>query len=159
LEKVIMLRYEDLVNDQEKEMKRIFRFLGVEEKLYHHDVQTYNIRLEDYKIDARYKERFRMKYDDLNRPLNNARVNAWQSKLSGSEIAIIEAICGKLGSKLGYQPVKARSFPEVFFLRLKNLGKIWKANVNIRKERMTYALPLEMKLKRLKQAYERFGLG
>jgi hypothetical protein len=154
---VLLLRYEDLVSHPQRELSRIFQFTGVKEVEYRPQQKTADIDIDRIKIDERFKERFRKKYSDLNKPLNAERLRAWEKQLNDEEIALSEAICGKFAMKLGYQKVKNNSAFTNFLICLHHLPQLIMAYLNVKKDKLIYFLPPAIKLRRLENVYRKLG--
>ena len=156
--KVLLLRYEDLVVDSEREIKRMCEFLGVKSEDVNTGVtQEYKIDFSNYNIDSKYEERFKKKYSDLNRPLNSARLNSWETQLSPSEIQICDVMCSGFTAELGYNAfVKLNWFDKVK-VKISHLFSIMKAQMDVKKDFVIYYLPVNFKLKRLKKHYTDLG--
>ena len=81
-ERVLEVRFEDLVRDPEAQLTRICRFLGV----------GFDAAMLDYSRDSSYE-----------RP-DAALAESWRRKMSASEIALAEARLGGLLAARGYPP-------------------------------------------------------
>jgi hypothetical protein len=157
-EDVILVRYEDLITNTEEQILRIYKFLGVEVKMYNTDPEAGKINVDHYSIDERFKERFVKKYSDLNKPLNPARLSAWKEQLDEVEISICESFCGNLATKLMYDELQKLNYFKKLSYRLKYLKSILNANLDVYKDKLIFYMPLLYKLKRLKNAYRKLGL-
>lgn len=156
--KVLLLKYEDLVVNSQKEIERICEFLGVKsEDIDTGSGQEYKVNLSDYNIDVKHEERFRKKYSDLNKPLNSARLNSWETQLSSEEIKICDALCSDFASQLGYQHFYKLSSLEKLSIKFKHFFAIAKAYIDVKKDFLIYYLPVELKLKRLRKIYSDLG--
>ncbi len=149
--KVLLVKYEDLVTDTEKQMKAIFGFLGLDPVTDTANTQYAEVKEAEHSIPAGHEARFKKKYDDLNRPVNVDRIDAWKTGLTEEEITACNSICGDLGKEFGYLPglkTKPASTYMSFYL---------KAKKEVMKERFIYSLGPETKLKRLKKVYTTLG--
>lgn len=157
--KVLLLRYEDLVTKPGSELKKICRFLGVEEDLdLTAPAVAYNVAHAQNSILPKYKDRFEKKYTDLNKALNADRLYAWKTGLTMEEIAACDAICGPFASRFGYMPAKAQSFQRRLSLRLRHLPAYLKALLSVRKELLIYYASPSLKLWRLRSLFKSMGL-
>jgi len=153
-DKVLLLKYEDLVVDSEKEIKRICDFLGVKSEDINTGItQEYKIDFSNYNIDSKYEERFKKKYSDLNRPLNSARLNSWETQLSSAEIKICDVMCSDFSMDLGYKPFFKLNWLDKLMIKTAYVFSIIKAVIDVKKEFVIYYLPVKFKLKRLKKHY------
>ena len=92
------LRYEDLVQQPEKEMIAICHFLGIN---YHSSMLEY-YKIKD-KVLKVYPEELVMKYhSSLFQPINADFINKWKQKLSPKEIEMADAIVGVQADEAGY---------------------------------------------------------
>ncbi len=152
-EKILLLKYEDLVADSAGQLKKIFSFLGVTNVALNTDESTQylEVKAEEHSIPAGHEERFKKKYNDLRKPVNKDRLDAWKSGLTAQEIIDCDSICGKLGKEFGYEPAgKTTSVAKYFSFYLK-------AKKEILKERLIYFLGPVTKLQRLKKVYTKIG--
>lgn len=144
-DKFFILRYEDLVSDPEREMRRMavfFQFDYDERMLRFYENVTKN---SFGKAASEKQERAFTKYSDLSKPVNTNRVNAWESELSSQEIFIIDAITSPVASAFGYHKYAAASGAFSSFKALK--GRV-KAKAGVLKDRLQSNLPLRLKLSR-----------
>lgn len=152
-DKVLMVKYEDLVEDNAGQLEKIFSFLGVEQLdfITNENSQYKGVKEEEYAIPEGHEERFRKKYSDLSKPVNKDRLAAWKTGLTKEEIIACDSICGKLGKEFGYKPEgKIESSSKYFSFYLK-------AKKEILKERLVYYMNPETKLQRLKKVYTKLG--
>jgi hypothetical protein len=156
--KVLCVRYEDLAAQPEKELKRICDFLNVDATI---DLITENKPLAKASkrpaIPEKFRKRFEKKYSDIDKPVNVERINSWQTQLSPLEIEICDALCSDFAKKLGYEEFKGMSALKKAFIRLKQSPFILKAHFSVQKELQIYRISPELKLKRLRQVYEKLG--
>jgi len=150
-DKVLLVKYEDLVENTEALSKKIFKFLKLDPSLAKDNTQYSRVNEGDYTIPQGHDARFRKKYEDLNKPVNKDRLDAWKSGLDTEEIIACESICGKLGNEFGYKTTGKTH------ARLNYLGFYLKARMEILKERLIYYLAPKTKLRRLKKVYTQRG--
>lgn len=149
--KVLLVRYEDLVENAEEQLKRIFVFLDLDPQASLQNRQYAEVKASEHVVPEGSEGRFRKKYDDLNRPVNKDRLDAWKTGLTEEEIIACNSICGELGKEFGYE-VNGKTHSQ-----WKYLSYYFRAKKEIRKERLIYYLNPETKLKRLKKVYTRLG--
>ncbi len=97
----LVLRYEDLVESPERELRRACALLGVEFDpamlAYHERDDTATLPSEDgWKALTR-------------EPLDQSRMGRWRSRLSTREAQAIERVCGKAMRLCGYEPEMPRA--------------------------------------------------
>lgn len=94
-ERVLRVRYEDLVLDTQRTLRRLCEFLGLE---YVSAMATGS------GFSPTHQARRRSRNQLVGRPPISSRVTAWQSQLDDREVEIFEALTGELLSQLGYEP-------------------------------------------------------
>lgn len=95
----IDLRYEDLVADPEAELKGIMAFLGED---YDPAQLRFHESGEAWRTDARNEAR-------LQSPITTRSLGRWRSRLSRSEVRLIEYAAGDMMRRRGYEPVTSAS--------------------------------------------------
>jgi len=103
--KVMILRYEDLVESPEKHSEKVLAFLNAD---IHQDLPSLLLPYQKkYKTEvaSNYQgiERMEKRFGDLAQPIHTDTIDKWKNGLSEHQIRIAEVICGKLGSEQGYQ--------------------------------------------------------
>jgi hypothetical protein len=148
-ENCLLVHYETLVNEPKNTLTNICNFLGLE---FEEHLLTAQVNHEiDANVESKKSKQFiKSHFSDLKKPIHGGNTDKWKTELSAEEIAICDAICAKEAAGLGYFPVseKQRSFHA---LRFFNYTKFLRAKFNVKKERLLYYFPLQLKLKRLKQ--------
>ena len=152
----IIVKYEDLVSQTEIELKRIFNFLKIENKIYPRIKSTAILDPKLYGIAPKYHERFYKKYGDLNKDVYPERKFSWKDALEKKEIACCESFCGKTGELFGYQKTQY-SLNYFFYLKLVYLKSLISAVINFSKDRIIYFISPQIKLNRLKKKYIEIG--
>ncbi|MFN5734489.1 MAG: sulfotransferase family protein [Flavobacteriales bacterium] len=105
-ERVLLVRYEDLVTNCDTEWNRIIDFLGLD------PFPNYKAALVPYQraYEAEVRNRFprakRMikRFGDLSKPINTEATERWREGLTRNEIEKCEALAGKRGLRYGYIP-------------------------------------------------------
>jgi len=102
----IEVKYEDLIDDAEKELKKICSYFGLkyetemldytDSKVIHKDTATES-NTKDISIDE-----FLKLHEGLTKKPDKSKIGAWKSSLSSDEIDIIWSICGVLAKEMGY---------------------------------------------------------
>lgn len=113
------LRYEDLSENPEQELKRICTFLNLE---YEPEVLGFNELVEEHIQDFfdKDKDKFMRFHNNLLNPVNKSAVGKWKKGLSMKEVQVCEYVAGKFGEKYGYKP------------SLKKIPALTKAKINFR---------------------------
>jgi len=98
-DRFILVRYEDIILDAGKELKRICDFLELpmcEEMLDYHKGRA-------HQIAQQYSW-----HQKLAIPPDASNLNEWKKQLAGKELELAEKICGRVGERWGY-PLSAMS--------------------------------------------------
>ncbi len=150
--KVLPIKYEDLVLNKEKELKKICAFLNlpIDEKIFENNIE-YKADLSGYKIPQQLKARFDKKYTELDNPINSDRINSWKTELTRDEIVLCDTICGGFSKKLGYAPHFSINPIKRFLLKIKSFRPLFMGYMDIKKEFLVYYISPKIKLKRLRE--------
>ncbi len=97
--RVIKLKYEDLITDSTKELKRIFEFLNLE----------YESKVEEFYKDSLTKENATTQHawNNLSKSVITDNSNKFKKELTDVEIQVIEKICFFEMKSLGYQLINS----------------------------------------------------
>ncbi len=153
----MVVKYEDLVSERHQTiMDEVVGFLEINSEIQSEKYFDFEAEITS-KVSSIEDEAKRIrtlkKYNDLSKPVNNSRVNAWKEQLSSDQIQICEHIAGIEGSLWGYQ----RSLPDS--IKTKLFIPIIKAKIRFaferNKERLLPYLPSNIKIARLKNTYHR----
>ncbi|MDD4603534.1 MAG: sulfotransferase [Bacteroidales bacterium] len=98
-DKYYILRYEDLVMDQEKTFRSLCDFLGID---YDPSVFDFHKRKEDT-LNTYGNETWEKFHGNLLKPINTGSMNTWQGKLTDQQVKMADQIAGKYADLLGYQ--------------------------------------------------------
>lgn len=127
--KILILRYEDLVQDTEKIIRQSCNFLQIpfQEAMLtpHQNLEKQAQTLQNTEVTARDKK----KIGELTKPINTSHLNAWKTRLTESEINTIETLCAQTGKLFGYQPSKQLSAADKLKVYLFNLPRLVLANI------------------------------
>lgn len=158
-EKVLLIRYEDLVRATDETLNTIFVFLDVEcinsQELRERERASYLEFEHDEKLKS--SVRIQKKYGDLAKPIFTNRTEKWKENLTAFEIETTEAICNEVGKKVGYFPIKNISSIRNFYLRLKNLILFMKIHITFQKDYFFYHLPIEYKVKKFENFVQKIN--
>lgn len=89
---LLTVRYEDLLEAPERELRRICAFLG---EAYHPEMLSFHKGQAAYPTDRRNE-------DNLRRPVLTENIQKWQSRMSARELRIFEALAGASLERYGY---------------------------------------------------------
>lgn len=94
-----ILRYEDLVSQQEKTVRSLCTFLGIE-----YDPEVFDFYRKKDEVSEQYGNTIWQQFhENLLKPVNTGRMNTWQDKLSDREVRMADQIAGKYAGRLEYQ--------------------------------------------------------
>ncbi|MCP4609802.1 MAG: sulfotransferase [Planctomycetes bacterium] len=121
-DKIIRVKYEDLVTSTENELKRICNFIGI----------TFSERMlmgDGFHVPDYTKEQHML----VGKPAQSDRIDGWKKELSTKEIEIFEYYAGRMLSMLDYDTLnknpKMPSFMKRLSLKIKDRLKSLKDNV------------------------------
>lgn len=145
-EKILLVKYEDLVHDSDNTTSRIYQFLGVEAIGVRETEIPVPENINDFLVQKRHEQRMIKKYSDLSKPINTERVESWKKELSSDEIAFCDRICGDFAAQFGYikHSFQAGERPAP----RKHLAETLSAIFDIEKDLLIYFLPIHYKMKR-----------
>jgi hypothetical protein len=95
-ERVLRVRYEDLVTDTELTLQQISRFLGLA-----YDPAMISEAAEGAGEYSRFYEAI---HANLNLPPTDRFISRWMERLTTDQIKIVEGMCGSLMTEIGYEP-------------------------------------------------------
>src|ERR1700756_2398303 len=157
-DKIFTIRYEDLVKNPDEELKKICRFLNV------NDAYMLTLGNEQYKnvsekIAAyeKHKHRFEKKYADLSKSINQDRLDSWKTELSTKEIEICDAICGNFSNKFGYATATKLTTFKKLIIQVPQIMYCLKAYISVYKEFIIFKISIPIKLNRLRKVYKKLG--
>ncbi len=157
-DKVLLLRYEDLVQDPDSSLQKVFSFLGIQDPepdlVYEEEL---SIGWQGPEAMQPHKAYFQKKYSDLSRPVNATRVDAWQTELSAAEINTCDAICSRLALSFSYKAHTNMSAFQKMICVLGNLPAVISAIFHFRKDQLSYYLPIRFKMKRFIRHHQVLG--
>lgn len=93
------VKYEDLVDDPEKEMMALCEFLGIR---YHAEMLDF-YKKEDEVFKVYPKEFITRYHANLVKQVNKSRSGIWKEKLSQKEIRLVDLAVGRTAEEAGYQ--------------------------------------------------------
>jgi hypothetical protein len=106
--KLLMIRYEDLVNDSKNTVMKVMNFI---EEEFQEDQLEYFKKAEAKKLAGLSKS-----WKNVENPIQNSSVGQFRKKLKKNEIAMIEFVCGDLMNRYEYikeLPEDAGTFTEL----------------------------------------------
>ena len=93
------VKYEDLVDDPDKEMMALCKFLGIR---YHAEMLDF-YKKEDEVFKVYPKEFITRYHANLVKQVNKSRSGIWRDKLTEKEIRLADLAVGKIAEQAGYQ--------------------------------------------------------
>jgi hypothetical protein len=158
-EKCIILRYEDLVENTEIQLQRIFKFLNVSndfsKEAWHKEQSAY--REFTFNPVLKNSPRAQKKYNDLSRPIFKERMEKWRVHLTPAEIEKIESLCGARGEAFGYYRVVNARFFRMIWKDLSLEIKRIPIHLQLFKDRLFYYFPIEFKVRRFEMYVEKIN--
>lgn len=111
-DRFFLLRYEDLVTEQEPTLRAICDFLGLP-----YDPSVFEFYKKKEELDKAYNnplvERF---HGSLMHPVNTGRMDLWKKELSPGEVRMADQIAGRYADRFGYNR-EHRSFNLLRYLK------------------------------------------
>ncbi|TRZ70618.1 MAG: sulfotransferase [Bacteroidetes bacterium] len=98
-DKYYILRYEDLVSDQESSFRSLCDFLGIA-----YDPSVFDFYKKKDEVVKQFSNTIWEKFhENLLKPVNTRRMNTWQDKLTNQQVRMADQIAGKYADRLGYE--------------------------------------------------------
>lgn len=115
-DKLLVVSYENMVQQTETTVRQACQFLGVP---FLPSMLSPHQRLTPQTPTESTDQRDQKRATDLARPINTNRLAAWETKLSATEISAAEILCAQTGKQFGYQPTQNISLGQrlLFYLR------------------------------------------
>ena len=148
---VLVVRYEDLVENKDKTLGNILEFLKVKPIIDTDEAQKERKTYMEYKLHDTTKgsERAQKKYNDLAKPIFKNRIDQWKVDLSSKEIRIADHFCSTLGKEFHYQS-EASNSSIGWETRFIAFYYILKVQLSYMKDVLTYYAPIQWKVNRFK---------
>ncbi len=156
-QKILLIKYEDLVAENDLTIQKIYDFLKLDiVTVSEKDNITFQANKDLPGVD-KHEKYLTKKYADLNRPINSDRINSWQTELSKKEIILCDSICGNFAKQFKYE--KYYKIPLATFILniFKNIFTITNSILDIEKDKILYYLPIHYKIKRLIKRHKILG--
>ena len=97
-ERILYLRYEDLVSRPKEEMQKIFSFLNIP-----YDESIFNFYETREAFEEKYsKEYVNRHHSHLFQPISTGRIGNWDKKLTRYNLKMIDAVTGRYAKRFGY---------------------------------------------------------
>lgn len=100
-DKYYILKYEDLVTNQEETFRSLCGFLGIS---YDPSVFEFHQKKEET-VNTYGNFIYEKFHENLMKPVNTGRMNTWQALLTEKEVRMADQVAGKYADKLGYERV------------------------------------------------------
>ena len=151
--KTLFIRYEDLVSNNEANIKKIFNFLDIP---FSKEILTPTASIltekelkEKYNyLSSEHIEVLKNKISAVNKPIYSGRLEKWKENLKPEDIAQCDVICSETGFQFGYEKFKGNTKASTF---LKWSTPYFRGKLSIVKQQILFTLPYGIKLWRLKQ--------
>jgi len=131
-EKILILKYEDLVRNPEDILHTISKFTSIETK----KISVIPENRMQIKNDNNFSERFNQMHELSNQSITSSRIGRWKNHLSDSEINYTSYVSSKMAKNLHY------SLPSVQL----NLSKKLQYNLKSQKDKLKILFFLKLKL-------------
>ena len=155
--KIILIKYEDLVTENDYTMQKIYDFLKLDVITISDKENITFLANKDLPGVDKHEKYLTKKYADLNRPINSDRINSWKTELSKEEIIICDSICGKFAKQFQYEKYYKIPYGTITLNLIKNLFTIINSILYIEKDKILYYLPIQYKIKRLIKRHKILG--
>ena len=109
-----IVRYEDLVTDQENVMRELCGFIGIS---YNPSVFDF-FKLKDESMKFYPRELFEKFHQSLMNPVNTGRMNLWKKQMDEKQVRVADQIAGKTADVLGYERGEKRFSLAVYLISL-----------------------------------------
>lgn len=156
-EKILLIKYEELVLNYDIEIQKIVQFLNINPLLESHYSEKGLIDFSKYQVPYEHKARYEKKYTDLNQPLNASRLDVWKTQLPQKDITICDAICSSFAAKIGYQPSQKLKKSTIFLIHVRYIFPVINGYLDIYKDKLIYFITVKIKLSKLKSRYIKLG--
>ena len=157
-DKVLLVRYEDLITNPDFELKKACNFLNLKDDyILTNENDQYKNLPSNISVLSKHNNRFEKKYTDLSKSINTDRLDSWRKELTTDEIKTCEAICGNFAENFGYKTIHKIDFIERKVMQFKNIKYFIKAFISVYKEQIIFYITPTIKLKRLRKVYKDLG--
>jgi len=148
-----VVKYEEMVTDSLKKTQEICDFLEInfdENMLNFYKSEGEKLKDETYQKLSQVSDRITKKYNDMAKPINTSRMNAWKKELSTKEIEQADIICSGTGNYFGYEPVTDFRFRKLkkMWIYLTHPVQVIRAYYDIYKDFILYYAPIKWKFNR-----------
>jgi len=101
-EQFYTIRYEDLINDPETNLKKLCNFLHIE---YQPSVLSFHLYVEERikKLSEEEARQFKKFHSNLLKPVNTSKSGVWKNDMKKRDVKIAESIAGKWAEQFGYE--------------------------------------------------------
>ena len=111
-DKYYILRYEDLVTEQESTFRSLCDFLGIA-----YDPSVFDFyKKKDETVKAYANPVWEKFHENLFKPINTGRMDTWRNVLSDKQVRLADQIAGNYADRLGYER-KSKGFNIWLFLK------------------------------------------
>lgn len=114
-ESVLRVMYEELVKNNEAQLRRICEFVGEE---FRDEMMQFHKSVKDRSSAPPEMSC----HTELAKPANNSRIGRWRSELTLEQLRVFESEAGELLSELGYERAMPDARPRFYDRRIGKLG-------------------------------------
>lgn len=120
--KMLIIRYEDIIQDTKNTIQKICDHLNVS---YHTDMESPDKNAELLKqkaiknLGSDPNKKVQEMHANLEKPINADKSGYWKNELKKEEVKIIETICGKTAENFGYEKSEEVALVEGSIIHLK----------------------------------------
>ena len=145
----LVIRYEDLVVNESKEISNICDFLSLP---FESSMLTNRMvdNISETVVEEKTKRFVDEHFSGLSKPMHSSKIEAWRNQLSNTEIEQCDCICSRYGEKFGYLPISDKKTSYLLVVIL-HLPWYLRAMYDVYKEHIIFQLPIKLKLWRLKK--------
>ncbi len=148
----LLVKYEDLMVNPEKELTKITSFLGVkyEENMLNYVKKNAEVTAENYtQISSYVKDHLSLMHNGLTKVISTEKIGLWNNELAPSQSNMIWSICGETALKFGYE----KNNSEHLNYKLKEIKNIIFFNLTETYTKMYYKMPFWLKYMAKKLKY------
>ena len=138
-DKFYTLRLEDLINDPEKEMKSLCKFLTLD---FRPEILNYQESINKYFED----DGFNTLHKSLKTPFDASKIGEWKSILPQRQVIRCETLAGKFPTNYGYLPVFKVNLMKKTGIKLLFYPQYWMGQVRFILKKLFYKSRLVMRI-------------
>lgn len=150
-DKILVIKYEELVTNPEITLKQIADFFNIESTIITSPENRMYIEKEE-----NFNKRFNEMHHRSNTPITTSRISRWKDYLEQFEIEYITYVSTKIAKEFKYDlPPSALDFKKRFKFFIKSHFSKIKVLLSLRLKLLTYQLPLNLQKKLTEKVREK----